>query len=220
MLPFHVIFDLDGTLIDSAEAILASLHGAFAECGLTPVRSIEASIVGPPLGETLKLLAGCENPNLIAQLTDAFKRSYDTDGTLKTEAYPDVGDMLRALRTAGMKLSIATNKRIYPTRLIIEHLGWSELFDSVYALDILSPPLPHKAAMLGRLLTDKEIDIHRAVYVGDRIEDFEAAEANGLPFIAATWGYGVLCAEKGTAATRFREASSPSGLKQILLSET
>jgi phosphoglycolate phosphatase len=219
MLPFHVVFDLDGTLIDSAEAILASFRGAFAECGLTPVRSIEAGIVGPPLGETLKLLAGCEEPDLIARLARAFKHSYDTGGALKTEAYPGVGDMLRALRAAGMKLSIATNKRIYPTRLIVEHIGWGDIFDPIYALDIVSPPLPNKAAMLGHLLIDRRIDTRRAVYVGDRIEDFEAAEANGLPFIAATWGYGALSTEEGTAA-RWREASSPFGLQRMLLSET
>jgi phosphoglycolate phosphatase len=219
MLPFHVVFDLDGTLIDSAEAILASLRGAFAECGVTPLRSITADIVGPPLDETLKLLAGCEEPALIARLAGAFKHSYDTGGALKTEAYPGVGDMLRAVHAAGMKLSIATNKRIHPTRLIIEHLGWADIFDSIYALDIVSPPLPNKAAMLGRLLIDKGIDTCRAVYVGDRIEDFEAAEANDLPFIAATWGYGELSAGEGTAA-RWREASSPSGLRRMLLSKT
>jgi phosphoglycolate phosphatase len=219
MLPFHVVFDLDGTLIDSAEAILAGYQGAFAECGLTPVRNIEAGIVGPPLGETLKLLAGSEESALIARLADAFKHSYDTDGALKSRAYPGVGDMLRALRAAGMKLSIATNKRIHPTRLIIEHIGWVDIFDSIYALDLFTPPLPNKAAMLGRLLVEQGIDTRRAVYVGDRIEDFEAAEANELPFIAATWGYGVLSTVEGTAA-RWREASSPSELQRMLLSET
>ncbi|MDR2207516.1 MAG: HAD hydrolase-like protein [Azoarcus sp.] len=219
MLPFHVVFDLDGTLIDSAEAILAGFRGAFSLCGLTPVRSIEADIVGPPLGETLRLLAGNDDPDLIARLTDAFKHSYDTGGALKTEAYPGIGDMLRALRAAGMKLSIATNKRIHPTRLIIEHLGWADIFTSIHALDILVPPLPNKAAMLGRLLIEEEVDIRRAVYVGDRFEDFEAARVNDLPFIAATWGYGALRAEEGTAA-RWREAFSPSELQQMLLSET
>jgi phosphoglycolate phosphatase len=138
------------------------------------------------------------------------------EGVLKTEAYPGIGDMLRALRAAGMELSIATNKRIHPTRLIIEHLGWDGIFDSIHALDIFTPPLPNKAAMLGRLLIDRGIDTRRAVYVGDRVEDFEAAEANGLPFIAATWGYGVPCAGEG-AASRWREASSPSELQRMLL---
>jgi len=212
MLPTHVVFDLDGTLIDSAEAILASFRAAFAACGLTPVRSIEADIIGPPLGETLRLLAGCEDSVLIARLADAFRQSYDTDGLLETRAYPGIGDMLRALHAAGMKLSIATNKRIHPTRLIVEHIGWTDIFDSVYALDLFTPPLPNKAAMLGRMLVEQRIDKRRAVFVGDRIEDGEAAEANGLPFIAATWGYGVM-------EPRWRKAATPSRLKQMLLGE-
>jgi phosphoglycolate phosphatase len=215
MLPTHVVFDLDGTLIDSAGAILASYRAAFAACGLAPVRAIEAGIVGPPLGETLRQLAGSEDSELIARLADAFRQSYDKGGLLETLAYPGVGDMLRALRAAGMKLAIATNKRIHPTRLIVEHLGWVELFgpDSVYALDMFTPPLPDKAAMLGRLLIDQGIDAHRAVYVGDRAEDGEAAEANHLPFIAATWGYGIPHA----GVMRWREADTPSGLTRVLL---
>ncbi|MCL2874919.1 MAG: HAD family hydrolase [Betaproteobacteria bacterium] len=219
MLPTHVVFDLDGTLIDSAGAILASYRAAFAACGLTPVRDIEAGIVGPPLGETLRLLAGSEDPDLIARLTGAFKQSYDTEGLLETMPYPGVDDMLRALRAAGMKLSIATNKRIHPARLIVGYLGWGDIFDSVVALDAFTPPLPDKAAMLGRLLADQGIDAHRAVYVGDRIEDFDAAEANDIPFIAAAWGYGIPCAGKGMAVVRWHEAATPSRLKSMLLGE-
>ena len=218
MLPAHVVFDLDGTLIDSAEAILASFRAAFAACGLTPVRGVEPEIVGPPLNETLRLLAGSEEPALIARLADAFRQSYDTKGLLETLPYPGVDDMLRALHAAGLKLSIATNKRIHPTRLIVGHLGWGDIFGSIVALDIFTPPLPNKAAMLGHLLAEQGIDTHRAVYVGDRIEDGEAAEANGLPFIAAAWGYGIPCAGKGMA-TRWREAATPSGLKRMLLGE-
>ena len=218
MPPAHVVFDLDGTLIDSAGAILASYRAAFAAIRRTPVRSIEPDIVGPPLNETLRLLAGSEDPALIARLADAFRQSYDTEGLLETLPYPGVDDMLRALQTAGVKLSIATNKRIHPTRLIVGHLGWDDLFDPVYALDIFTPPLPNKAAMLGRLLADQGVDVRRAVYVGDRVEDFDAAEANSLPFIAAAWGYGIPCAGKGMAA-RWREAVTPSGLKRILLGE-
>ena len=219
MLPTHVVFDLDGTLIDSAGAILASYRAAFAACGLTPVQSIEANIVGPPLGETLRQLAGSEDSAIIARLVDAFRQSYDTGGLLETRAYPGIGDMLRALRAAGMKLSIATNKRIHPTRLIVEHIGWGDIFDadSIYALDLITPPLPDKAAMLERLLADREIDTRRAVYVGDRIEDGEAAEANDLPFIIATWGYGIPC-DEGMPA-RWRKATTPSGLKRMLLGE-
>ena len=73
----HILFDLDGTLIDSAPAILASFREAFAQTGIAPVRSIDESIIGPPLLETLQLLSGSQDAALTGRLADAFKASYD-----------------------------------------------------------------------------------------------------------------------------------------------
>jgi phosphoglycolate phosphatase len=188
----HIIFDLDGTLIDSAPAILASFRAAFAAAGLAPARAIEAEIIGPPLRETLALISGSQDPELLADLAARFAAIYDTTGLLATRAYAGVDAMLRELAGARLALSIATNKRILPTRKILEHLGWSALFRHVYALDLFEPRLPDKAAMLGRLLADQGIARLQAIYVGDREEDGLAAQGNELPFLAATWGYGSL----------------------------
>jgi len=215
MRPTHILFDLDGTLIDSAGAILASYRTAFAACGVTPVRAIAPEIVGPPISETLRMLVGDDDPVLVARLTDAFKQSYDTGGLLETLAYPGIADMLRALRATELTLSIATNKRIHPTRLILAHLGWDDLFATVYALDSFSPRLPDKATMIGRLLADQGIEAVRAIYVGDRIEDGEAAEANALPFVAATWGYGNPRTTR--MGTRWRTVDTPAALGRLLL---
>ena len=125
--------------------------------------------------------------------------------------------MLRRLGAAGCTLSIATNKRLLPTRLILEHLGWSGHFAAVYALDLFEPRLPDKAAMIARLLQDRGIDRADAVYVGDRGEDGESADANQLPFIAATWGYGSL--EAGEMAPHWRAVASPAALADEILGE-
>ncbi len=187
-----VLFDLDGTLIDSAPAILASFREAFATTGLPPARPIGPEIIGPPLMETLALLTGSDDAVTLGLLAEAFKASYDTTGYRATAAYDGVPGMLQALRAAGCRLHIATNKRIHPTRLILAHLGWEAWFDTVYALDVVEPRLPSKAAMIARLMADRSIDPGQAVYVGDRPEDGESADANRLPFFAANWGYGSL----------------------------
>lgn len=191
----YVLFDLDGTLIDSAPAILASYRDAFAAAGRTPVIPVDSSIVGPPLTETLQLLGGSKDPALIAELAAHFKASYDTTGYRQTAAYPGVADMLARLVAGGYRLAIATNKRLHPTRLILQHLGWSSWFEAVYALDLFEPRLPDKAAMIARLVSDLRIPRDTAVYIGDRSEDGESADANQLTFCAATWGYGSLAAE-------------------------
>lgn len=188
----HIVFDLDGTLIDSAPAILSSFQDAFRQTGIALQQTIDASIIGPPLNETLQFLAGSTDTALIKPLSEAFKASYDSTGYKATAAYAGIGELLVSLVDAGLTLSIATNKRIHPTRLILEHLGWLNHFTHIYALDLFSPRLPDKAAMIARLLADQAIAKTQAIYIGDRAEDGLSADANGLPFIAATWGYGSL----------------------------
>ena len=213
----HILFDLDGTLIDSAPAILASFREAFAQTGVVPVRAIDEAIIGPPLKETLQMLAGSSEAGLIGQLEAAFKASYDSEGYKATAAYAGVGDLLAALAGAGLTLSIATNKRIHPTRLILEHLGWLHHFAHIYALDLFTPRLPDKAAMIARLLADQQIPQDQAVYIGDRSEDGESADANGLPFIAVTWGYGSLTAAE--MRPDWRAAAQPAALAALLLAD-
>lgn len=212
----HILFDLDGTLIDSAPAILASYRDAFASTGQQAVIAIDEGIVGPPLLETLRMLAGATDAAVIDALAAGFKASYDSSGYRQTTAYAGVDAMLCRLRQAGCTLSIATNKRLLPTRLILEHLGWSGHFAAVYALDLFEPRLPDKATMIGRLMQDRGIARADAVYVGDRSEDGESADANQLPFIAATWGYGSL--EASEMAPHWRAVASPEALADAIVS--
>lgn len=213
----HILFDLDGTLIDSAPAILASFRAAFVHTGIAPAVAIDESVIGPPLTETLQLLSGSDDPALIGRLAEAFKASYDGAGYRETAAYAGVGELLAELTGARLTLSIATNKRIHPTRLILDHLGWGGHFAHVYALDMISPRLPNKAAMIARLLADQGIAKEQAVYIGDRSEDGESADANGLPFIAVTWGYGSLNADEMRAG--WRAAAQPADLAALLLAD-
>ncbi|MBS0512845.1 MAG: HAD hydrolase-like protein [Proteobacteria bacterium] len=213
----HVLFDLDGTLIDSAPAILASYREAFAAAGRAPIIPIDAGIVGPPLLETLEMLTGSTDPALIGELAAHFKASYDTTGYLQTAPYDGVGAMLARLAAGGCRLAIATNKRLHPTRLILQHLGWAAHFDAVYALDMFEPRLPDKATMIARLMADRGIPPDAAVYVGDRSEDGESADANHLPFLAATWGYGSLDAAE--MAPHWRAVTSPAALADAILQD-
>ena len=186
----YIIFDLDGTLIDSAPAILAGFEAAFIECGLSPKVLLTSSVIGPPLMETLATLAGSNDPAILSPLAVAFKTYYDNTGYLETKAFPGVAPMLEDLRDRGHSLYVATNKRIYPTLRIIELFGWQDYFLGVYALDSFTPPLGNKSELLGRLLTELRLAADETLYVGDRDEDGEAAAANNMEFLMAVWGYG------------------------------
>lgn len=182
----NVVFDLDGTLIDSAPSILVSLQAAFDAAGVRPVRPLAQDLIGPPLHETLAALLPQGRTDQAAHLAGLFKQHYDETGYRDTRAYGGVADMLKELQHHAYRLLIATNKRILPTRRIISHLGWNGIFDEIHALDAFTPPLRSKAEMLATLRSRLHAP---TVYVGDRPEDATAAQQAGFPFLLAAWGY-------------------------------
>lgn len=185
----NIIFDLDGTLIDSSGSILASFDSSFKALGMTPKRPLTDEIVGPPLMVILAILVGTEDAQILNALAQQFKAHYDTEGYKRATVFPGIEAMLEELATAADKLYIATNKRLLPTNRIISHLGWDRYFSEVYALDYFSPPLANKAQMIGRILADQQLPAACTIYVGDRFEDGVAADENKLDFAFATWGY-------------------------------
>jgi phosphoglycolate phosphatase len=186
----NIIFDLDGTLIDSAPSILTTLAGALSYHGVQPRIILESSIIGPPLRETFIRLTGIEDSTLLDSLIDTFKSQYDAVGYKSTTIFPGVSELLNELLKRGIPIYIATNKRLNPTLLILEHLGWTSHFKGVYALDCIEPPHINKAKMLAHSLQDIGESPRHIVYVGDKRDDGLAANANSLSFFKALWGYG------------------------------
>lgn len=189
--PFQaVIFDLDGTLIDSSPSILQCFRLALAKAGLEPLVPLTDALIGPPLRQTLVNLTGSTDDSLLDRLVDAFKSCYDTEGYKSTRVYDGVEKMLRQLSNLGIPLAIATNKRRIPTLKILELLGWQEYFRIAATLDTSNPPHANKGALIKFLLDEMGLCAEKTLYVGDKLDDALAAEANCMPFAAAAWGYG------------------------------
>lgn len=207
-----LIFDLDGTLIDSAPSILVSLAMVLDEAGVTARVPFSSSLVGPPLQETLSTLTGAEDPLVIQTYVESFKRHYDGGGYKQTLVYPGIAELLIALHSGGFALHLATNKRNAPTRLILDHFGWSPLFQSVYALDMYHPRLPDKSALLKYLLQERTLHPANTLYIGDKTEDGLAAEQNSLEFFGVQWGYGDF-----DAACKWSVLDAPASLLKRLV---
>ena len=190
--PSAVLFDFDGTLIDSATSVLASLQHALTREACTPKVTLGPHLIGPPLRRTLATLVGSDNTALIDRLAQRFREHYDSEGYRATEVFDGVPELLAALRAAEIDLYIVTNKRVAATRQILTHLGWLDFFVGVYALDAFDPPLPHKPAVVDTVLKRYAIPRESSWMVGDSEEDQRAAELNSLRFFAARWGYGAV----------------------------
>jgi len=184
-----IIFDLDGTLIDSSTGILDSFAKAFTSCSLDPIRPFSADIIGPPLMETLSVLSGTSDKDVLNKLAEEFKSHYDTFGYKKTIVFPGINEMLSRFKDSGLHLYIATNKRIFPTTKIINYLKWNEIFEGIFSLDSYLPSASSKSEVLSKLVEGNNLKKGNVVYIGDREEDNLAAIASNIPFLMVSWGY-------------------------------
>jgi phosphoglycolate phosphatase len=184
-----IIFDLDGTLIDSAPGILESFKIALENNNIESICQLNSDLIGPPLMEVLTSITGIDDEVTLSKLAEDFKEHYDIEGYKFTQPFLGVGELLKKCDLYGFRLHIATNKRHSPTTLILDHLGWKNYFKSIYALDSKSPSFRNKGKMLSALLEAENIGSNSAIYVGDRVEDYHSAIANDLNFLGATWGY-------------------------------
>jgi phosphoglycolate phosphatase len=210
----HIVFDLDGTLIDSSRSILQGFDAALREQGLVPRVPLDSRLIGPPLPEALRTLSGEEDPQRLGALAKSFTDYYDTEGFKSSDPYPGAGAMLQALRSSGAVLHIATNKRLLPTQRILQCLKWQEYFDAVYAIDKRpGQRFADKASMIAHLMASLEMQPADGFYVGDRDEDRAAATANGLAFVLVTWGYGDYTDLSGYTAV----AHAPEDVPAMLL---
>ena len=208
-----VIFDLDGTLIDSAPSILECFRLTLLEREIEPVLPLSRSLIGPPLNATLAKLTGISDKKEITLMAEVFKSYYDEQGYKKTIAFENVEYLLNGLFNGGLNLHIATNKRIKPTQLILNFLNWNQYFKNVYAVDNFPEHFKSKGDMLAALMRDKEINSFDSIYIGDRFEDFEAAKENGLSYLMAQWGSD----EKFSSESPFRFVASANDLMPIIL---
>lgn len=185
-----ILFDLDGTLIDSAPSILACFEDVLRQAGVPPCVPVTSSLIGPPLKQTLAILTGIANEDVLENLAARFRESYDSDGYKKSLIYPGIEDQLELLYTKKVPLAIATNKRRVPTLKILDHFGWNRHFQVVGTLDKPGTQFKCKAEVISALLYELDVDASAAAYVGDTTADREAATAVGMKFFAAGWGYG------------------------------
>jgi phosphoglycolate phosphatase len=197
-----VLFDLDGTIVDSAPGITSSLAYTFEAMGLpvpSPARLLEW--VGPPIMDSFRDLAGFD-PLTSARALAIYREHYVLTGVFDADLYPGVPDVLRAIHDAGLPLSLATSKPESTARLILEHYDLTKYFDELTGAsedEVRSAKADVVDEALRRLRV-RGADLSRPVMVGDRSHDVHGAAAHEVPTIFVTWGYGSPEETAGTVA--------------------
>ena len=188
------LFDLDGTLADTDGDIRASWKAAMSDLGIACENFDRDFVAGPPLEEMAKrLFPDLYTPELGERLRERFGFHYDHDGFPNTPEYPGVMDAVRALKARGDTLVIATNKRFAGAKAMAAHFGWDGVFDALYTGDMHAGDAIgklRKPALLALILSERALDPADCTMVGDTVNDFEAAKANGIRSIGVAWGYG------------------------------
>jgi phosphoglycolate phosphatase len=187
-----VIFDLDGTLVDSFAGIDAAVELArqHAAPRLAP-RSVRDQI-GPPLAQMLRRAFTEASEAEVDGMSGRFRSAYDDETIYLTTAYDGVTETLFRLRDLGVRCFIATNKPRRGRDIILRHLGLHAAFVDLVSPDDRAPPYPRKQDAVEALLHRHSLRAEQTAVVGDGEDDRRAARAHGLHFLFATWGYGHL----------------------------
>lgn len=184
-----VLFDLDGTVWDSAPGIVDALTVTLAAMGLPPrSEAALAANLGPPLVEMLAEL-GVPSDRL-GEGRDLYRSRYRTHGEFDVTVYTGIPELLDELRDHGVRLATATSKGIEPTRRMLDHLGLTPRFD-VIAGASMDETAHHKVDVIRAALAQAEADEgQRVAIVGDRHYDLDGGRSFGLTTVAVRWGYG------------------------------
>lgn len=183
-----VLFDLDGTLIDSEDLILASYrHTMATHLGAVPSEQVFRETIGQPLVVQFSAYARHEE-ELRAMIRTYGEHNLAHHDQL-VRPFPGVGEMLQGLRHQGTRLGIVTSKRASMARRGLEHCdiapGW---FAAFVTSDSVSQYKPHPEPVQTALRHLGEADPGKAVFVGDSTHDMRAGRAAGVGTAAALWG--------------------------------
>lgn len=209
-----IVFDLDGTLVDSSPDIAAALNEAFADLG---VRELSAPEVLAMLGGGPRVLVTQALAAVGVVLDDAaldtrvehYSAKYRAAPVDRTVWLADAAEALTSLHEQGVTLGICTNKRTDIAEQVITHLGLREQFGAIIGSDLASAAKPNPAH-LRETLRALNVDPSECLYVGDTQIDASAAEAAGVRYVHVSWGHEIAASVQ--RISRFAELSGLAGL--------
>ena len=195
--PELVIFDLDGTLTDSAQGVVASFRHALEAVGAQiPDGDLAARVVGPPMHHTMQTLGLGDRAD---EAVAAYRADYTSRGWAMNTLFDGIVELLEDLRADGVRLAVATSKAEPIAQRILEHFGIDGHFE-VIAGATTDGTRAAKAEVLAHALAQLEPLPQRVLMVGDRAHDVDGAAEHGIATVVVGWGYGRDDATEAAAA--------------------
>ncbi|HEV8717352.1 MAG TPA: HAD-IA family hydrolase [Candidatus Binatia bacterium] len=187
----HLIFDLDGTLVDTKADLAAATNHVLASFGLPQLLSAQvADYVGHGVRVLVERALGPAHADLVARGFALFMDYYGVHLLDHTRPYAGIEQLLAAVQAQGLTLSVLTNKPEAASRAIVTGLGLAAYFREIVGGDTLpaKKPDPQGVTYLQRLTG---VDLHQTLLIGDSRVDCETGRAAGIVTCGVTWGFGV-----------------------------
>ncbi len=182
------IFDFDGTLVDSEQAIYQCFQSITKQLAPNRLQYAKNILIGPPLRDTASEILGPEHQDSLDEFVQLFIKMHDEQVIQHTQPYPDVIQVLKQLHAQNILMAIATNKRLAPTQKLLDHFRWNDYFLSIECSDSQSE-MRNKDAMIQDIINQNP-SFQGSYFIGDTVNDGLSANLNQLPFIKACYGYG------------------------------
>lgn len=189
----NILFDLDGTLLNTKPGVLGSVKKALAELGLTPPPDdILESFMGPPLSECFTEVCGLDASQVNTAIT-VFRRYYEGGGVYDAQPYPGIPELLTELKSAGFGLGVATSKNHRFAGIVLSHCGLSDFFNVVSGEPVGADTLwTKKDSILTAMASLPGANAENTVLIGDRKYDAYGAQQAGIDAIGVLFGFGKL----------------------------
>lgn len=185
----YILFDLDGTLTDSAPGILNSVRYALEKLGQEPLpEAVLRKFLGPPLVNTFSEYAHLDS-DMTEEAIRLYRVNFKKTGMFENSPYEGVAELLKGLKESGKKAIVATSKPEEFAKTILDHFGLSEYFEQICGAT-MDLTRNKKADVIAYALEKIGVKENNAVMVGDRDADILGAKANGLLSIGVLYGYG------------------------------
>jgi len=185
-----IVFDLDGTLLDTLDDLWSAVNAALTICGL-PLRKKEEvrSFVGNGIAKLIERACGGADRETIEKALTEFKKYYAAHCADKTQPYEGIIETLQALIAQGKKLAVLSNKADFAVKTLAERYFHGLILEAVGENEeagIRKKPAPDSLfAVMERLQTTKE----KTLYVGDSEVDIQTAQNAGVDCVSVVWGF-------------------------------